>query len=225
MKTEDEFKRPPRWLLVFWSQNKRDIEKVVLLDPFEANIAFRELRFPGADGASLHLFSPRNRRDQKELLTSGLTSWCGIHKTVRKESLNSQLDFVVMAVSVFGSSTCFNKNEPDGHSTDKICRFLGLIPPPSLAEAGITSDDWRALINLKLIDTDGFIPDERPRYVTRPSSVSNSCWQIFQSVSSNHCWRQSPLNAIFALVQIRNMEPWYDRSDLNAVLRKQITPP
>ena len=221
MKTEDEFVRSPRWLLVFWDRNGK-VDMSVLLDPFEANIAICELRLPGAKQASLHRFAPRNRRDQKELLTSGLTSWS---PNVGRANLKPEMDFAVMAVSVFGSSTCYLKNEPDGHSADKLCRFLGLVPPPSLAEAGITCDDWRALIDAKWIDTDGFAgTGPRGIITTRPSNLSESCCKILLNVRSSQCWRKSPINAIFALVQIRNMEPWYERSDLNAVLRKQIMP-
>lgn len=225
MKTEDEFVRPPRWLLVFWNSNGK-IELSVLLDPLEANIAFEELRLPEAKYTSLHRFAPRNRRDQKELLTSGLTSWSGVfisgvHNASNQAMINSELELAVMSVSVFGSSTCYKKIDHDGHSADKLCRFLGLVPPPSLAEAGITSDDWRALINGKWIDSDGFAVGDSNTKVVRPSDVSESCWKILQSVRSSNRWRKSPINAIFALVLIRNMEPWYDRSDLNAVLRKQ----
>ena len=207
-------------MLVFWSQSDK-VEMVVLLDPFEADIAFRELRLPTAKGASLHRFAPRNRRDQSELLTSGLTSWSSA-SVIQQKMLHSELDFAVMAVSVFGSSTCYQKNDSDGHSGDKLCRFLGLVPPPSLAEAGITSDDWRALINGKWIDPDGFALGAKAatKKIIRPANISESCWKILENVRSGNRWRKSPISAMFALVLIRNMEPWYDRSDLNSVLRK-----
>lgn len=218
MQTEDEFVRPPRWMLVFWSQLGK-VEMVVLLDPFEADIAVRELRLPESKYASLHRFAPRIRRDQNELLISGLTSWSagalGQHKT-----LYSELDFAVMSVSVFGSSTCYQKNVSDEHSADKLCRFLGLVPPPFLAETGITSDDWRELINVNLIDSDGFAMGGQKK-IGRPPNISESCWKILESVRLSNRWRKSPIKGIFALVLIRNMEPWYDRSDLNSVLRKQ----
>ena len=58
MKIQDEFIRSPRWTLVFWKQSLRGcedvVEMVVLLDPFEADIVFRELRLPKCQ----HLPSP-----------------------------------------------------------------------------------------------------------------------------------------------------------------------
>jgi len=127
MKIQDEFIRSPRWALVFWKQSLRgcedEVEMVVLLDPFEADIVFRELRLPTANGSSLHRFAPRNRRDQSEFLTSGLTSWSRTDAAENQERIKLKLDFVVMSLSVFGSSTCFAKNISDGHSIEKLCHF------------------------------------------------------------------------------------------------------
>ena len=219
MKTQDEFVRAPRWALVFWNPVNQ-VEMVVLLDPFEADIAIRELRLPTATGASLHRFAPRNRPDQSELLISGLTSWSKGSAALNKEELKLELDFAVMTLSVFGSSTCFTKNISDGHSLDKLCRFLGLVPSPSLANAGITSDDWRALINAHFIESDGFVGMNNAE---APSSlqVSQSCLHILQTVRSSNMWKTSPIQAVYALVQLRNMSPWYEKSNLNSVLRKQ----
>ena len=218
MPIQDEFVRAPRWALVFWNPVNQ-VEMIVLLDPFEADFAIRELRLRTAAGVSLHRFAPRNRRDQSELLTSGLTSWSKGSAALNKEKLKLELDFAVMALSVFGSSTCFAKNIPDGHSVDKLCRFLSLVPPPSLAKAGITSDDWRALINGNFIESDGFVGVNKEEVPS--SQVSQSCLLILQTVRSSNMWKKSPIQAICALVQLRNMSPWYEKSDLNSVLRKQ----
>jgi len=222
MKTQDEFIRAPRWALVFWKQLHpfQGVDMVVLLDPFEANIAFCELRLPTSKGASLHRFAPRNRRDQSELLISGLTSWSKSSAVVSQEMLKYQLDFAVMALSVFGSSTCFAKIMTDGHSVEKVCCFLGLVPPPSLAKAKITSEDWRALINSDFIESDGFVgKNEMP--IPRLLRVSQSCLQLLQTVRSGNRWKISPIQAVYALIEMRNMSPWYEKSDLNAILRKQ----
>ena len=218
MKIQDEFIRSPRWVLVFWNKYPADeVEMVVLLDPYEADIAIRELRLPSAKGASLHRFAPRNRRDQSELLISGLTSWSD--GAVNQARLEAELDFAVMGLSVFGVSTRFAKDVPDGHSADKLCRFLGMIPPPSLAEAGITSDDWRILINGDWIESDGFVGGKP----NPPSSllVSPLCLNILNTVRSSNSWKKSPIQAVFELVHLRNMTAWYEKSELHAVLRKQ----
>ena len=219
MPIQDEFIRAPRWALVFWKPENQ-VEMVVLLDPFEADFAIRELRLRTAAGVSLHRFAPRNRRDQSELLTSGLTSWSKGSAALNKEKLKLELDFAVIALSVFGSSTCFAKNIPDGHSVDKLCRFLGLVPSPSLANAGITSDDWRALINGDFIESDGFVGMNNEE-VPSSSQVSQSCLHILQTVRSSNMWKKSPIQAVYVLVQLRNMTPWYEKSNLSSVLRKQ----
>jgi hypothetical protein len=223
MKIQDEFIRSPRWALVFWKQSPgagEEVEMVVLLDPFEADIAIRELRLSTAKGASLHRFAPRNRRDQKELIISGLTSWSLSNAVVSQEILESKLSFAVMALSVFGSSTCYQKNIPDGHSIEKLCRFLGLVPPPSLAKAGITSEDWRALINGNFMESDGFVGESNQSIIQLNLPVSSACLELIQAVRSGNQWKKSPIEAVLALVQLRNMSSWYDNSDLNAVVRK-----
>ena len=116
-----------------------------------------------------------------------------------------------MMLSVFGSSTCLIKIILNGHSVDKLCHFLGLVPPPSLVETRITSDDWRALINGDYIESDGFY-DENKKPVPF-SKVSQSCLHILQSISSSNMWKKSPIQAVYALVQLRNMSPWYEKSN------------
>jgi len=124
-----------------------------------------------------------------------------------------------MTLSGFGSSTCFTKNISDGHSVDKLCRFLGLLPPPSLVETGITSEDWRALINGDYIESDGFYNENKKRVPS--SQVSQSCLHILQAIRSSNMWKKSPIQAVYSLVQLRNMSPWYEKSNLSSVLRKQ----
>ena len=99
MMTEDEFVRPPWWLLVFWNPNGK-IELSVLLDPLEANISFQELKLSTSKLASLHRFTPRNRRDQKELLTSGL-----------EHNLLACILFLYSIFGSFGSSFSFFKRK------------------------------------------------------------------------------------------------------------------
>ena len=186
---------------------------VVLLDAFEADIAIRELRLPSAKRCSLHRFAPRNRKDQSELLTSGLTTWSDVAMSQKT------LDFAVMGLSVFGTSTCFTKYIPDGHSVDKLCRFLGLLLPPSNEEdTEITSDDWKVLINGDWIESDGFVGGNKP--IPPDSLVSSSCLRILKNMSSSIRWKKSPIQAIFELVPLRNMTPWYEKSDLHKILRK-----
>ena len=100
------------------------------------------------------------------------------------------------------------------------CRFLGLVPPPSLANAGITSEDWRTLINGDFMESDGFV-GENLKPIPPALQVSQSCLQMLQAVRSCNQLKKSPIQAIYALVEMRNMSPWYEKSDLNAVLRKQ----
>ena len=59
MPIQDEFIRDPRWALVFSNERYRyEVEMIVLLDPFEADIAIRELRLPTAKCTNLHRFAP-----------------------------------------------------------------------------------------------------------------------------------------------------------------------
>ena len=224
MKIQDQFMRPPRWALVFWrtssADQSRKVALIVLLDPFEANIASRELRLPEAEGASLHRFAPRNCRDQKELLTSGLTLWSKGDSRSNKEMMTKELDFAVKSLSIFGASSCYDKNIPDGLSVDKIRCFLGLVPPPLLSKLEITSKDWEELISRKWIESDGFLKTKINDRTAFEFPISRSCLEILKKTSSMNRWSVSPIEAIFALVQIRNLEPWYENSDLHDVLGK-----
>ena len=226
MNIQDQFIRPPRWALVFWSppsaDKSRKVDLVVLLDPFEADIAFRELRFPQAKMSSLHRFAPRNCRDQKELLTSGLTLW-GVGDThFNQEMMKKELDFVVMSLSIFGATSCYDKKIPDGQSVDKIRSFLGLIPLPLLSKSKLTSRDWEVLTSGKWIESDGFVKADRSDVnhssLNFPVDISRSCLEIIEKTCSMNRWHVSPIEAIFALIQIRNLEPWYENSDLHDVL-------
>jgi len=103
---------------------------------------------------------------------------------------------------------------------EKLCRFLGLVPPPSLAKAGITSEDWRALINGNFMESDGFVGESNQSIIQLNLPVSSACLELIQAVRSGNQWKKSPIEAVLALVQLRNMSSWYDKSDLNAVVRK-----
>ena len=100
-----------------------------------------------------------------------------------QEVLKRELDFAIMALSVFGLSTCYAKNISDSHSIDKLYRFLGLVPPPSLANAEIKSEDWRTLINGDFMESYGFV-GENLKPIPPALQVSQSCLQMLQAVRS-----------------------------------------
>ena len=218
---EDEFIRPPRWALVVWDSadvQRPTVRYVILVTPIEADFSLRCLREPSARGCSLHRFAPRIRRDQRELLTSGLTSWatCG---PVVQNGLDGHLHFAVMALSLFGVSTCLQNNNALLRSIRNVFYYLGVIPSPSAFSGGVDPSDWRLLVDAKLIQLDGFVAsEEREDEPQRPANLSDACWNLFLETRKSHQWTSSPVEAVRGLVSIRRMEPWFEKSDLSSVL-------
>lgn len=208
---QDEFVRPPRWALAVW--NGTNVQHLILLSPVEADRAICELRLlastpptsnPVINPVSLHRFAPRTRRDQSELLISGLTTG----GTGPLESFY----FAIPALNLFGSSCCFKR---EFSSIGKICRYLGVVPPPCSNSGGLPIDDWRVLVDRKLIQPDGFV---NRRDVAQPVDVSNKSWGTVKRTRLAHQWPISSVTFFRYLVPIRNMDAWFSGSDLSSIL-------
>ena len=176
----------------------------MLLSTVEADLAIRELRLQPANPVSLHRFAPRTRRDQSELLTSGLT-------TGDIGPLES-FYFAISALNLFGSSCCFQR---DFSSIGDICRYLGVVPPPCANYGGLSSSDWRVLVDKKLIQPDGFVDR---RAVVKPEGISNKGWATVKQTRLAHQWPISSVTFFRSLVPLRNMDAWFSGSDLSSIL-------
>ena len=106
-----------------WNVDDPDVsvKHVILVSPYEADFIIRQLRLPTARGCSLHRFAPRIRRDQHELLVSGMTSWASAGPVVPKEVVDQEMHFAIMALSLFGSSTCLDSNGSEMRSVLSVC--------------------------------------------------------------------------------------------------------
>ena len=139
MNIQDEFVRPPRWMLTMWGSTKDgddvvSVQNLILVSPFEANIIVPLLRQRNLRSATLHRFAPRTRRDQSELLTSDLTFWTGSRPFLSSNDLQLHLKFGTMAMTLFGSSTCLQSREIN--SEGFLVRSSSDIQHSRLSESG-----------------------------------------------------------------------------------------
>jgi len=217
MNLQDEFVRPPRWILSIWGLTQdRTIQHLILVSPFEANIIVPLLRKSELSNATLHRFAPRTRRDQSELLTSALTFWPGSQPFLKLDNLLPKLKFGVMAMTLFGSSTCLESDEGIGRSMAEFCLFLNILPPPDTCKLGLDNSDWKILLDEGWIDSEGFVV--RSAVDVEGSLLSESACQILKKIYAERHWKRSAVAAIRGLVSLRNMSAFFQQSDLESIL-------
>ena len=217
MDLQDEFVRPPRWILSMWGSTKdRTVQHLILVSPFEANIIVPLLRKLELSNGTLHRFSPRTRRDQSELLTSALIFWPGSQPFSTLDDLLPKLKFGVMAMTLFGCSTCLESSEGIGRFMAEFCLFLNILPPPNTCQLGLDNSDWKILLEEGWIDSEGFVV--RSLVDVEGSLLSESACQILRKIYAERHWKRSAVAAVRGLVPLRNMSAFFQQSDLESIL-------
>ena len=221
MNIQDEFVRPPRWMLTMWGSTKDgddvvSVQNLILVSPFEANIIVPLLRQRNLRSATLHRFAPRTRRDQSELLTSNLTFWTGSRPFLSSNDLQLHLKFGTMAMTLFGSSTCLQSRENIGRSMAEFCLFLNILPPSDVCPVGLDDSDWRILLEDGWINSEGFLV--RSSSDIQHSRLSESGRRFLKRMYAKRNWKRSSVAATRSLVPLRNMSSFFQRSDLESIL-------
>ena len=217
MSPQDEFVRPPRWMLILWGSSEDQLaQHLIRVSPFEANIIVPLLRQSKLNTATLHRFAPRTRRDQAELLTSELTFWPGMDPFMSSDDLRIQMKTAVMTMTLFGCSTCLQSKEHIGRSMADFYLFLNILPPPDSCQVGLDDSDWNILLEDGWINSGGFLV--QPSDELERSRLSQSGRQFLQGIYAQRNWKRSAVAAVKGLVPLRNMSAFFQQSDLESIL-------